>query len=197
MKKSPRTVFESYPKIPNTFNLKIIDVLTKSDIKKQHSHMINGRWENQYISIDLVPEIKTIFAFACKVGKSIIKKSLVIPYEQLGFQTNEFWFNIAEPGDATSWHDHKENAKLSGVYYIYVPKDSGHIRFRKKNGNFYKEWIIKSEKGKMILFNSELEHSVEKNYSNEKRISLAFNLFTLPLQSKEIIESYSSNKFYS
>lgn len=197
MKKSRRVIFESYPKIPNTFNPKIIDVLIKSNIKKQYSHRINGRWENQYVSIDSVPEIKTIFAFACKVGKSLVKKSLVIPYQQLGFQTNEFWFNISEPGDVTGWHDHKENAKLSGVYYICVPKDSGHIRFREKNGNIYREWSIKSEQGKMIIFNSDLEHSVEKNGSNEKRISLAFNLYTLPLRSKTISESYSSNKFYS
>ena len=54
---------------------KIIDVLTKSNIKKQYSHRINGRWENQYISIELVPEIKIIFAFACKMGKSLVKKS--------------------------------------------------------------------------------------------------------------------------
>ena len=197
MRRNHRAVFESYPKIPNTFNPKIIDVLTKSNIKKQYSHRINGRWENQYISIDLVPEIKTIFAFACKVGKSIVKKSLVIPYQQLGFQTNEFWFNISDPGDVTGWHDHKENAKLSGVYYICVPKKSGHIRFRKKYSNIYREWSIKSEQGKMIIFNSELEHSVEKNDSNEKRISLAFNLYTLPLRSTTISESYSSNKFYS
>ena len=197
MKKNCKSIFESYPKIPNTFNLKINDVLTKSNIKKQYSHRINGRWENQYISIDLVPEIKIIFAFACKMGKSLVKKSLVVPYQQLGFQTNEFWFNISDPGDVTGWHDHKENAKLSGVYYICVPKYSGHLRFREKNGNIYREWSMKSEQGKMIIFNSDLEHSVEKNGSNEKRISLAFNLYTLPLRSTTNSESYSSNKFYS
>ena len=56
---------------------------------------------------------------------------------------------------------------------------------------------MKSEQGKMIIFNSDLEHSVEKNGSNEKRISLAFNLYTLPLRSTTNSESYSSNKFYS
>ena len=71
MKKSRRVIFESYPKIPNTFNPKIIDVLIKSNIKKQYSHRINGRWENQYISIDLIPEIKCVVAFACKVGKCL------------------------------------------------------------------------------------------------------------------------------
>ena len=34
--------------------------------------------------------------------------------------------------DNTSWHDHKKNAKISGVFYISVPKNSGNIMFRKK-----------------------------------------------------------------
>ena len=198
MMKRGEFIFESYPpKTPKNLKFNIIDALKKSDIKKQYSHKINGRWENQYLNIDSVPELKSIFAFACEAGKNIINKSLVIPYKQLGFQTNEFWFNIAFPGEATGWHDHKEIAKISGVYYINVPKDSGYIRFRKKEGNDYKEWSIKSEQGKMILFNSGLEHCVEKNDSDATRISLAFNLYTLPIQYTETVESYSSNKFYS
>jgi len=174
-----------------------MDVLTNPNTKKEYSHKINGRWENQYLNIDLVPELKSIFAFACKTGKNIINKSLIIPHKQSGFHTNEFWFNIADPGKATGWHDHKEIAMLSGVYYINVPKGSGNIKFRKKHGKVYKEWIIKSEEGKMILFNSGLEHCVEKNNSNKTRISLAFNLYTLPIKSFGNFESYSSNKFYS
>ena len=197
MNKSNITIFESYLRISKNFKKKIIGILANPNLKKEYSHKINGRWENQYLDIDLMPEIKVILDFACQSGKKMIHESLVIPYKQLGFKTNEFWFNISEPGDSTGWHDHKEYAKLSGVFYIAIPKDSGDILFRKKNGNVYEEWSIQSEEDKIILFNSDLEHCVEKNDGDGKRISLAFNLYTLPIKLSESLESYSSNKFYS
>ena len=79
--------------------LYIKNILSKSILKKEFSHKINGRWENQYIDLDLIPEIKPVFLMACKFGKSIIDKSLVIPHKQLGFPYNEFWFNISNSGD--------------------------------------------------------------------------------------------------
>ena len=113
------------------------DILSISILEKEYSHKINGRWENQYIDLDLILEIKPVFLMACKFGKSIIDKSLVIPHKQLGLPYNEFWFNISNSGDYTGWHDHKENAKISGVFYISVPKKSGNVIFRKKNKNKY------------------------------------------------------------
>ena len=70
--------------------LSLKDILSKSILKREYSHKINGRWENQYIDLDLIPEIKPVFLMACKFGKSIVNKSLVIPHEQLGFPYNEF-----------------------------------------------------------------------------------------------------------
>ena len=173
------------------------NILSKSILKKEFSHKINGRWENQYIDLDLIPEIKPVFLMACKFGKSIINKSLVIPHKQLGFPYNEFWFNISNPGDNTGWHDHKENAKISGVYYISVPKKSGNIIFRKNDKNKYEKWFVKPQDGMMILFPSKLEHCVEINKSCDTRISLSFNLYTLPIQVNEAGNAYSSKKFFS
>ena len=86
------------------------------------------------------------------------------------------------PGDATGWHDHKSDAILSGVYYLDVPKNSGHINFRKRLNNLWNEFYLRSETGKMILFDSKIQHSVAENQSNARRISLAFNLYTFPLR---------------
>ena len=41
--------------------------------------------------------------------KAILEKSLVVPYKELGLPMDEFWFNIAAPGESTGWHNHKEN----------------------------------------------------------------------------------------
>ena len=173
------------------------NILSKSTLKKQFSHKINGRWENQYIDLDLIPEIKPVFLMACKFGKSIVNKSLVIPHKQLGFPYNEFWFNISNSGDSTGWHDHKENAKISGVFYISVPKKSGNIIFRKNDKNRDEKWFVKPKDGMMILFPSKLEHCVEINKSCDIRISLSFNLYTLPIQVNETRNVYSSKKFFS
>ena len=48
----------------------------------------------------------------------------------------------------------------------------------------------------MILFDSRLEHSVETNKSKDMRVSLAFNLYSLPIKISSNFYSYSSNKFY-
>ena len=178
-------------------SLYLKNILSKSILKKEFSHKINGRWENQYIDLDLIPEIKPVFLMACKFGKSIINKPLVIPHKQLGFLYNEFWFNISNPGDNTGWHDHKKNAKISGVFYISVPKNSGNIMFRKNDKNKDEKWFVKPKDGMMILFPSKLEHCVEINKSCDTRISLSFNLYTFPIKVNEAGNAYSSKKFFS
>ncbi|MBT5749486.1 MAG: hypothetical protein HOI40_09215, partial [Candidatus Marinimicrobia bacterium] len=50
--------------------------------------------------------------------------------------------------------------------------------------------------GKMILFDSKLDHSVSINKSQSSRISLSFNLFTLPLEMSIESQHYSSQKFF-
>ena len=66
-----------------------------------------------------------------------------------------------------------------------------------KNDDETFEWEIKSKAGTLILFDSNIEHSVPENKSKENRISIAFNLFSLPLKIGSVNSVYSSNKFYS
>ena len=174
----------------------IIDQVDQNKENLTFSHKINGRWENQYLSIDHVPQLKKIFHFACKVGKKIIGKPLVVPYKEMGLPMDEFWFNIARPGESTGWHDHKDRSVLSGVYYLKVPDNAGDILFRKRDKDKIVEWNIRSETGKLILVHSNIEHSVKINKSNHDRISIAFNLFSLPLQIDSFSDGYSSNNFY-
>ena len=141
--------------------------------------------------------MKKLFRIACSKGKAILEKSLIIPFQELGLPMDEFWFNIAAPRESTGWHDHKERSELSGVYYLYVPDNSGDIHFRKIDDDETFEWEMKSQTGKLILFDSNIEHSVPENKSKENRISIAFNLFSLPLKISSVNSVYSLNKFYS
>ena len=189
-------VKEYFLDIGELSNDDIIDQVDQNKENLTFSHKINGRWENQYLSIDHVPQLKKIFHFACKVGKKIIGKPLVVPYKEMGLPMDEFWFNIARPGESTGWHDHKDRSVLSGVYYLKVPDNAGDILFRKRDKDKIVEWNIRSETGKLILFHSNIEHSVKINKSNHDRISIAFNLFSLPLQIDSDSDGYSSNNFY-
>ena len=189
-------VKEYFLDIGELSNNDIIDQVDQNKENLTFSHKINGRWENQYLSIDHVPQLKKIFHFACKVGKKIIGEPLVVPYKEMGLPMDEFWFNIARPGESTGWHDHKDRSVLSGVYYLKVPDNAGDILFRKRDKNETVEWKIRSETGKLILFHSNIEHAVTINKSNHDRISVAFNLFSLPLQIDSDSDRYSSNNFY-
>jgi len=92
---------------------------------------------------------------------------------------------------------HKKNAVISGVCYLHIPENSGDMQFREKENGKWLQWIMESETGKMILFPSYLEHSVQFNRSKEKRISLSFNHYTLPLKLLTESMHYSTRKFFS
>ena len=89
-------------------------------------------------------------------------------------------------------HNHF-NSLISGVLYIKVPENSGDITFHKpgyfnyepsialdyKNYNFHNSssWTLNVKENLLILFPSNLMHSISPNLSNKDRLVLAFNLF--------------------
>jgi uncharacterized protein (TIGR02466 family) len=84
---------------------------------------------------------------------------------------------------------------LSGVYYPILPKNCGNITFHK--GSIYtnifhqsirfeyeepnnitaEQYVLNLNEGTIVIFPSHLDHSVEKNNSNENRYSIAFNFY--------------------
>ena len=132
MDKSKFKCVEYFPKILDSYHDKIINTIYQNRESATYCHKTNGRWENQYLNIQYFPELRKLFRTGCPEGKAILEKSLVVPYKKLGLPMDEFWFNIAGPGESTGWHDHKERSELSGVYYLHVPDNSGDIHFRKK-----------------------------------------------------------------
>jgi len=174
-----------------------LTALKENSAKLQYSHKIKGRWENQYIDIELVPDIKNIFQKACQLSKKILNKPVIVPNKSLGLNKDEFWFNCSKPGESTGWHDHKEKASLSAVFYLNVSQKSGDIQFRFKDKKKWKYHKIKPKKNDLILFDSSLEHSVNENESQNNRISLAFNIYKLPLDIDSQSYGYSTDKFFS
>ena len=94
------------------------------------------------------------------------------------------WFNIYRQGDLQEYHNHPSSF-ISVIYYLKgneksaktVFTDFNMINFRcnKYNEDNSSIWKIPFENGKLIIFNSNVIHSVEKHSQNNERITLAIN----------------------
>ncbi len=170
-----------YFKVPESSSLiqEILDEFQNAQEFHEYSHKIGGRWENTYTPVSLVPSSKKLFHVAIKTVSAHFNRSTLVTHSVTGMKNVGFWFNHMPPGSRTGLHDHKKNAFMSGVFYLDVPKNSGNLFFQNKT---QEELEIKSESGKMLLFPPSIKHRVSENKSSGNRISLAFNLHTLPLE---------------
>lgn len=101
------------------------------------------------------------------------------------------WVNINQKGDTNSVHIH-DNSFVSGAYYVKATEDQGSIIFYKSyNQDFItasqaqvqyytalsaSAIAFKPETGKLVMFPGWLPHGVERNSTDEDRISISFNV---------------------
>ena len=96
------------------------------------------------------------------------------------------WLNRNRKGE--SHHEHKHpNSMFSGVWYPQINESSAPIQFKRgeqrdvgfhvKEFNMFNSqtFLLPMKMGELILFPSNLMHSVPPNNSDEERISLSFN----------------------
>ena len=83
------------------------------------------------------------------------------------------WGHIHEKNMSTNTHDHKP-VDVSAVTYLKVSKESGQLKFNPNPLHDY-SYTIPPEKGMFLLFPGWLPHSVNRNLTNEPRISVSFN----------------------
>jgi|LakMenEpi03Aug12_release.lakeMendotaPanAssembly.Ray.scaffolds.fasta_scaffold531214_2 uncharacterized protein (TIGR02466 family) len=108
---------------------------------------------------------------------------------KIDFQFTTSWVTKTPPNGHSNGHIH-QNSFLSGVYYPISDKNFK-IKFYKEKSlwgvetieinDLNADWYIVNlaENSALILFPSNLMHSIEKNLSDKVRYSIAFN--TLPL----------------
>lgn len=107
-------------------------------------------------------------------------------------EVGNMWININGFKDHNKLHSHP-NSLFSGVYYVKTPDKCGNIIFEnpshdiiehtyystKFNGynsfNSTTHWQ-EAKENTLYVFPSWLKHRVEPNLSNEKRISISFNI---------------------
>ena len=176
----------------NVFSSAISEFLD-SEKEWTFSHKIAGRWENTYVPIRNVPAAKEILNLATRAASRIFGKSLVCVQGVEHLIKDSFWFNVMEQGQSTGWHNHKAKAQASGVCYLQIPENSGEFQYRDQDGEVHQH-IPKT--GTILLFPSSLNHSVRNNHSEHVRISMAFNLYTLPLALDPEDDPFGGNLFF-
>jgi len=102
---------------------------------------------------------------------------------------SNMWAIINQKGAWNQKHQHS-NSDISAAYYVTAPEGCGDIVFYDpRPARVYKQPIAKSpnklngtvnsikpEAGMLVLFPSYLDHSVNPNISDKKRIVISFNL---------------------
>ncbi len=135
----------------------------------RQTHFFNGRFENTYIDIENIPSLQSVTDMVKFYAGQILAEDI----ETLKFG---FWFNAMQPGNNTSLHTHEEyEEKLSAVYYISAPPDSGDLLIHNQIHSKDKIIRITPVAGQIVMFRPEVPHEVATNQSRELRLSVAFN----------------------
>jgi len=108
------------------------------------------------------------------------------------FDFTTSWIVKQEKNDWGQLHIHK-NSIISGVYYLNTPPNCGDIQFNRYINPLLTETFVfditedtldnadtikvKVNEGLLLLFPSNLHHSIEITLSDEPRYCIAFNLF--------------------
>jgi len=103
------------------------------------------------------------------------------------------WVNINPVESYNVKHCHP-NCDIAGVLWIKIPKNSGDITFIspydflsftemhsyneefKKKTNYYHNYTYTPQEGAVVMFPAHLQHKVDKNESDQDRISVSFNI---------------------
>lgn len=142
-------------------------LLLPGDIVRRH-HYLGGRYENLYVMLERIPELRVILDLATAQAAHILKR----PKKDLCLG---WWLNIMQPGDITFPHTHDAGDELlSGVYYIDVPPASGKLVLTQGAQRLE----IEPRVGRFVFFAPDLMHEVTCNESDRPRISVGFNVGT-------------------
>lgn len=94
----------------------------------------------------------------------------------------EIWMYTMSKFMTMPQHNHKTNYQLhpeeyySIAYYAYAPPDGANLHFVANYANTIESRImVKAETGKLIIFNSFLDHYTDRHLSDEQRMCISGN----------------------
>jgi uncharacterized protein (TIGR02466 family) len=127
-------------------------------------------------------EIKKWFEFKL----NFLTKNILSYPDNLNLYITQSWINYTKTGEYHNPHIHS-NSLYSGVFYFQTEEtdvikfetSSPFFNIERKEYNLYNAnaWLLPVKTGKLLMFPSNLEHSVPITKSKNTRISLSFNTF--------------------
>ena len=131
----------------------------------RRSHYFEGRYENVYIPRERLPALAPVLDAARLGAERFLQRRQ--PDLSVGF-----WFNEMGPGHVTLPHHHEEDdERVSGVYYVTVPPDSGDLVL--EQGAAITR--ITPSAGMLVFFAPDVVHRVTENRSDGMRLSIGMN----------------------
>jgi uncharacterized protein (TIGR02466 family) len=172
-----------YSKFYRDFNKKELLLIDKYENETDHNTGNKITINHNVLEDDTFIELKNFF----KNSLNDYVNNVISPSNNVEIYITESWINYTTNNQYHHQHNHP-NSFLSGVFYFnclekdsitFFKKDKGFFDIETNKYNLYNSnsWIIPVNKGELLLFPSSLEHLVEKNNTNDKRISLSFNTF--------------------
>tara|TARA_R110000803_G_scaffold36617_1_gene78708 strand:- start:31 stop:615 length:585 start_codon:yes stop_codon:yes gene_type:complete len=165
--------------LPNSILSEITLFVEESRKYKDHNlgflkHMTNaGNNEFQCFIPSSLVNSSLFYSYLYYLGNEYISKfknssqevKLVKKYYH-SYDNYDLWVNFSQKDNNNPTHTH--SGIISGVIYVSNPENIPTIF----NNNFY----YKGKPGEILLFPSNLKHSVPKQLTNDERITLSFNL---------------------
>ena len=95
--------------------------------------------------------------------KDFANYNLKLNFDADDVMCSECWGVLYSDGDFIEYHNH-EPSVYSFVYFVNVPENSSQLIFD-TSGH-----VVKPEEGKMVIFDSKLNHHVPKNYCDGRSV---------------------------
>ena len=161
--------------------IKYVDSLPYKEQKQ------NANFKSQDTYLLEIEELKNLKDFFYESLNNYTKN---ISQSEQRLVITQCWANKNPPGSKHHEHVHP-NSMLSGVFYLRQDKTLPPIQFAKstqsamkldpkKYNNLNSEtFLLPCTSGELILFPSDLKHSVPVNKGDEDRISMSFNTFSI------------------
>ena len=180
------TMFSTPPLMVEKYSGDVKTIQEYAENISYHNSTTNYSSDNTFVlNDDVLADLKSF------IEESIREYTLNVFNTDHKFVITQSWITKNSFGQSQDIHSHPGSI-ISGVFYVNLPKDSGCIEFNRGksvfemqiNKNCSNSWLsdrytVFSETGTLLLFPSNLLHSVRMNNVDQTRYSLAFNSFPM------------------
>lgn len=164
-----------------------------NDLKEKDAFQLNASTDCQLLSDPTF--LKNLFdTYNLDTFKSYLEENvksyvkMVVPEyvknRNYDFQIETSWLTLNKKGHYSHLHHHAD-ADISGVYYVQTTGQDGALVFENPNRLITTSYLLNTwqeslyylpQQNKLILFPGWLAHRVEKNTTDNERISFSFNI---------------------